>query len=416
MLDLLIVNPNNRIVSPFAAVEPPLWAGLIASHYKEQGQRVSILDAEVANLTTEQTVEAIRNTNPRMVLIVVMGNNPSVSSTPKMEVTKKLVKRIRHYYNTTVTGLHPSALPVETEMELGVPVLKGKVFGGTPDMPWELLPMDRYIAHNWHCLDGSPRSPYASVYTSLGCPFSCSFCNIHTLYGGLHQVWYRSPDAVVAEVDLLVNKYKVRNIKFWDELFTVSLKHVEAICDLIIKGGHNLNIWAYARVDTVEPIMLKKMKQAGINWLAYGFESGSNKVLKTSYKKASILQATEAANITHDAGINIIGNFIFGLPSDTEETMQETLDFAKGSGLEYANFYIAKAYPGSPIYKDNRDWAGYNQFGEDNSEVNKFRDKAFIEFFTDRGYLKRIANRFGKQAVEHIGKMLRFGKPVMRSS
>jgi len=412
LLDLLIVNPNNRIVSPFAGIEPPLWAGIIASYYKEQGQRVAILDAEAEDLTVEQTVEAIKNTNPRMIIIVVMGNNPSASSTPKMKVTKKLVEKIKGYYDIVVTGLHPSALPIETEMELGVPVLKGRIFEGMPNMPWELLPMDKYRAHNWHCLDGSPRNPYAVVYTSLGCPFDCSFCNIHALYDGKHKVWHRRPSKVVEEIDLLVNKYKVRNIKFWDELFTLNKEHIEDICNELIKRHYDLNIWAYARVDTVNLDMLTSMKQADINWLAYGFESGSDEVLAKSNKKASKAEAIRAVNITHDAGINIIGNFMFGLPGDTGKTMQETLDFAKGLEVEYANFYVAKAYPGSNIYKGNKDWASYSQFGEDDSKTNKFRDKAFIEFFTDRDYLDRIENRFGKQAVGHIKTMLEFGKPT----
>lgn len=349
-----------------------------------------------------------------MVLIVVMGNNPSVSSTPKMGITKKLVGQLKGY-NVAVTGLHPSALPVETRMELGVPVLTGKVFEGTPDMPWELLPMDKYIAHNWHCLDGSPRSPYASVYTSLGCPFSCSFCNIHTLYGGRHKVWYRNPDAVVAEIDLLVNRYKVRNIKFWDELFTLNQKHTNRICNQLINREYDLNIWAYARVDMINSDMLAKMRQAGITWLCYGFESGSDKVLETIDKRTSKRLAKVAVKVTHNAGINVMGNFIFGLPGDTQETMQETLDFAKSLEVEYANFYVAKAYPGSRIYEGNKDWASYSQFRDDDSKVSKFRDKAFIEFFSDKDYLRRIANKFGVQAIGHIGDMLKFGKPVTRS-
>jgi len=417
-IDILLVNPNNRIVSPLAAIEPPLWAGLIASHYKEQGQRVAMLDAEAGDLTVEQTVEAIKNTNPRMIIIVVMGNNPSVASTPKMLVTKKLVDRLNgEKAKVVVTGLHSSALPIDTEMELKVPILKGKIFEGTPDMPWELLPMNKYRAHNWHCLDGSPRSPYGVVYTSLGCPFDCSFCNIHALYGGSHEVWYREPKKVTQEIDRLVNEYGIRNIKFWDELFTLNGEHVKHICLELLERHYDLNIWAYARVDSasINLNMLKLMKMVGINWLAYGFESGSDKILTKSDKRASKAEATLAVHMTHKADISIIGNFIFGLPGDTEETMQETLEFAKSLKLEFANFYVAKTYPGSKIYKDNIDWASYNQFGNNKDKVTQFRDKAFNEFFSDRNYLGRIKNKYGWQAVEQIRNMLELGKPVTRS-
>ena len=415
MLDILLVNPNNRIVSPFAGIEPPLWAGLIASHYKEQGQRVAILDADAMDLSIEETVAKIKGEDARQNIIVVMGNNPSVSSTPKMIVTKKLVENLKDY-NVSVTGLHPSALPYDTEEELGVPVLKGKIFEGTPSIPWELLSMDKYKAHNWQCLDGSSRQPYASVYTSLGCPFKCSFCNIHALYNDYKnksKVWYRDPLEVIKEIDILVEQYKVRNIKFWDELFTLNPKQVNRMCQLLIHRDYRLNIWAYARVDTVNFDQLKTMKKAGINWLAYGFESGCDSVLKASGKLANKSNAIRAVAMTHDAGINIIGNFIFGLPKDTEETMQETLEFAKSLKLEYVNFYMAKSYPGSKIYKGNKDWSSYNQYGQDGKS---FSDRAFVEFFTDKGYLYRIKNKFGIQAVEHIDSMLKFGKPVTRSS
>lgn len=172
-MNILLVNPNNRIQSPFSGIEPPLWAGLIAGDYLKQGKTVYILDAEALDMSVESTVREIRLMNPQKVIFVVMGSNPSVSSTPKMVATKKLVDVLIGDYPMYVTGLHPSALPHQTKDELGIEVLRGKVFEGTPDIPFHLLPMDRYRAHVWHCLDGSPRSPYASVYTSLNCPYNC---------------------------------------------------------------------------------------------------------------------------------------------------------------------------------------------------------------------------------------------------
>lgn len=419
MVDLALVNPNNRILSPFAAIEPPLWLGLIASHYRNNGKEVAVLDAEAMDWGVRETASGIKALDPVQVIIVVMGNNPSVSSTPKMVVTRELVNMLRDY-NVAVTGLHPSALPRETEKELGIPVLVGKIFDGMPRVAWDLLPMERYRAHNWHCLDGSPRSPYASVYTSLGCPFSCSFCNIHTLYGGQHKVWYRSLVDVVGEIDLLVERYGVRNIKFWDELFTLNREHMEGILDRLIGRKYDLNIWAYARVDTVNFKMLERMKKAGVNWLAYGFESGNSDILQSSSKKATTQDAVKAVNMTHSAGIHIIGNFMFGLPGETIETMEETLEFAKELNLEYVNLYVAMAYPGSKLYSEgnySNNWAQYDQYspGLVSSEVRVFVDRAFREFFTDANYIANIKRKFGEQGVRHISEMLKFGKPQTRS-
>jgi len=395
---ILIVNPNNRLNSPFAAIEPPLWAGLITSDFIRRGYRSHILDAEASNLSLDQTVVAIRYFKPSQVIVVVMGNNPSVSSTPKMSITKRLVEAIKGDFPTSVTGLHPSALPEQTTKELGVPVLKGKIFDGTPSMPWAYINPDSYRSHNWHCLDGSPRRPYGVVYTSLGCPFSCSFCNIHALYGS-RDVWYREPQAVLEEIDELV-KRGVRNIKLWDELFTLNTKHVVELCSLLTERQYDLNIWAYARVDRVSRPLLELLRQAGIKWLAYGFESSHPNDVN---KRATVQEARDATEMTHRADISIIGNFLFGLGCD-----EETLEFAKSLELEYVNFYDIKPYPGSDMYKDGTDWGEYSQYKNSQS----FRDKAFEGFFTDERYLHRTESKFGAQAVEHIQKMLKFGKPL----
>lgn len=419
MIDLVIVNPNNRILSPFAGVEPPLWLGLLASYYRDKGESVAIIDAEAMDYSASETAQKVRELKPKWVIVVVMGNNPSVSSTPKMVATKKLVEHLIGEMPIAVTGLHPSALPHQTKAELGVPVLKGKIFEGLPPVAYDLMPMWRYRSHNWQNLDGSPREPYASTYTSLGCPFRCEFCNIHALYGGQHKVWYRRPIQVIAEIDKLANQYGVRNIKFWDELFTLKKEHVTAICDGLIERKLDLNIWAYARVDTVTPETLEKMREAGIKWLAYGFESGNDAVLGEIKKKADRECAVRAVEWTHQAGINVAGNFLFGLPRDNMKSMRETLAFAKSLNIEWGNFYRCEILPGSPLYdrigKEKR-WEKFGQFAPSPlpDKAMRFRDEAFNNFFTDAGYLNNLRSRFGEQAVQQINDMLAFGKPVTR--
>jgi radical SAM superfamily enzyme YgiQ (UPF0313 family) len=781
MVDIVLVNPNNRILSPFAGIETPLWLGLIASHYRDKGETVAIIDAEAMDWSASETAQRVRELKPKRVIIVVMGNNPNVSSTPKMVATKKLVDYLIGEMPIYVTGLHPSALPHQTKNELGVPVLKGKIFDGLPPVAYDLMPMERYISHNWHCiskgtkvitdkgiidienlynesnislfgvqnglmsrfmsrgmqncvsvlldngfelvctpehriktvvngelcwreardfkrgdpivllcgselfgndnsidketawvlgfligdgyiirdkrgrkrmgfavvdetgmrlkkyfkshfdteariyphyyskkvkvltikngqnkiwdyfkrlvgdnklsipevilrsrretiesfleglkeadgyyskpvhtyyistaskcladgigllflalgkkpyimklnrksnfanakpiyrvfedyrqrdiplgtsnikqylkekykhyvdkgrnkygirqltlekldsaspllnplyyyrkvksvenagermvydlsvpesetftangflvhncLDGSPREPYASTYTSLNCPFNCDFCNIHALYGGQHKIWYRRPIEVVAEIDKLANEYGVRNIKFWDELFALNKEHVIAICDGLIERKLDLNIWAYARVNTVYPEILEKMHKAGIKWLAYGFESGNDNVLSGVNKKADKAYAIKAVEWTHQAGINVAGNFLFGLPGDNIKSMRETLAFAKSLNIEWANMYRCEVLPGSPLYDrigKEKQWEKFGQFAPSQipDEAMKFRDEAFNSFFTDANYLNNLKNKFGEQAVQQIKDMLRYGKPVTRS-
>lgn len=379
---MLIVNPNNRLDTPLAAIEPPLWAGLIASSLN-----ADILDAEAFDLTIEQTEAAIRHSKHKDVLIVVMGNNPSVSSTPKMPVAEVLAEQISDL-NVSMTGIHPIAVNYQKYPVITVP------FAGYPMMPWDKLPMQLYRAHNWHCLDGSPRSPYASIYTSLNCPYDCYYCNIHTLYSS-RQVQYRPVADIFREIETLISKYKVRNIKIWDELFALNEKRVASICSGLRE--YNLNIWAYARLDKVTSKMLKAMKKGGINWLAYGFESiRDNKFVK---------QTDDVIKMTRDAGINIIANFMFGLPGTGLDDDIRSLDFAKEHLFEYVNFYDAKPYPGSQWYEDTKPdmpWSSYSQYGNG----SKFRNMTFKEYFSNPDYLSMVKKKFGKQAETQIKDML----------
>jgi radical SAM superfamily enzyme YgiQ (UPF0313 family) len=478
-LDLLLVNPGARnqvygkLGTSLAGIEPPLWCALLAAFVREHGHSVKIIDAEAENLSPEGTAEIIAGESPRLTAVIVLGSNPSASSTPKMTAVGELLRSIKEkapQLKTVLGGLHPSALPELTLREEAVDyIAQGEGFytilylletlksGEAPDIShvpglwyrnngmvaanrpaplvnpdelplaaWELLPMDRYRAHNWHCFDHiNQRQPYAFMYTSLGCPFNCSYCNIHALYNDKPGIRFRSPEKVVEEIALLNRKFGIKNIKFMDELFAIKEDRVNHLCDLIIKGGYDLNIWAYARVDTVNESMLKKMKQAGINWLCYGFESASSKVRSGVAKKTEEEMTRRAIEMTRDAGIYILGNFIFGLPDDDLETMQATLDMAMEYNFEYVNFYMAMAYPGSQLYLDSvkngvrlpDTWHGYGQFSEDALplptkylspvEVMRFRDNAFREYFGNPRYLAMIKQKFGQEVVDHIGDMLK---------
>lgn len=477
--ELILVNPGShaqvygKLGSSLSGIEPPLWAGLIAAFVRRHGYLVRIIDAEAENWSPEYTSEKIIEYNPLLVGIVVLGSNPSASSTPKMTAAGEVVRALKKkapYIKTIFSGLHPSALPEQTLREEEadfvcqgeglytilqlLDILKsneglsdykiaglwyiqnGEAISNPPaplvnpdELPlaaWDLLPMDKYRAHNWHCFEHiDQRQPYAVIYTSLGCPFNCSYCNIHALYNGKPGIRFRSPEKVVEEIDFLVKNYKVRNIKFIDELFALREDRVNRICDLIIQGGYDLNIWAYARVDTVNEKMLKKMKQAGINWVAYGIESASRKVRQGVTKKFEQDVITKAVEMTHAAGIYIIGNFIFGLPDDDLETMKETLEMAKKLNFEYTNFYTAMAYPGSQLYGDAikqgiklpQEWHGYGQYAEETlpmptkylsaADVLRFRDNAFKEYFSNPKYIEMVREKFGSKVVAHIEEMLK---------
>jgi len=478
-LEVLLVNPSShkqvygKLSASLAGCEPPIWTALLAAFIRKQGYSVAIIDADAEGWSPEYTANKILEYNPLLAGISAIGANPSASSTPKMPAINRLLDNLHNKVSNIKTflyGIHPSALPERTLREenvdficrgecfytvpmlvdalkskdekfeidgvwykLGEQVISngwGKLVEDIDELPfaaWDLLPMQLYRAHNWHCFQHlNQRQPYAVIYTSLGCPYNCTYCNIHALYDGKPRIRFRSPQKVAEEIDLLVQEYNVKNIKFLDELFVLKESRVLEFCDLIIERGYDLNIWAYARVDTVNVKLLKRIKQAGINWLCYGIESGSKMVRdgvhKGKFAQDAIMRAIE---MTKKAGIHIIGNYMFGLPDDDHATMQATLDLAKDLNCEYANFYSTMAYPGSQLYEKSIEngvempdnWLGFSQLSKEtfplptehlsNVDVLRFRDQAFQEYFSNPQYLNMIEEKFGREVVEHVNQMLR---------
>lgn len=491
-LDLLVVNPGGReriyqnLSANLSAVESPIWVGLLAEHARRSSLSVEVLDTNALGLGPEAAAARISEINPVLTAVVVYGHNPN-ASTHVMPAAGELCTAIKaesEFTDVLLVGGHVSALPERTLAEEAadfvcdgegpytirelVAALKAggsrtdleKVRGlvwndgdqvchnksaplvtaletEMPGMAWDLLPMQEYRAHNWHCFGGRDREPYAALYTTLGCPFKCTFCCIQAPFKkgeaasgmnpNLNSYRRLSPANIVDQIDRLVHEYGVTNIKIADELFVLHKPHVEAICDGLIRRGLGevLNIWAYARVDTCEdPALLAKLRAAGVRWLAIGIESASERVrsdVEKGYKPEKLMATLDRVR---RAGIWIMANYIFGLPEDDHASMRETLDFAKELNAEFANFFSAMAYPGSALYRDAvakgwelpASWSGYSQHSKDclplptnhisAGEVLAFRDMAFQEYFDREDYRAMAIRTFGRDSLQLIDDMV----------
>jgi len=234
---------------------------------------------------------------------------------------------------------------------------------------------------------------------------------------------------VIRQIDELVRTYGITNIKIPDEMFVLNRRHVLSLCDAIIERDYRLNIWAYARVDTVQDEVLEKLAAAGFRWLGLGIESGSQHVRdgveKGRFGESDILRTVKRIK---DHGIHVAANYIFGLPDDTPDSMQDTFGLAVELNAEWANFYCAMAYPGSPLHRLARQrgwalpedpggpgWLGYSQHSYESlplrtqtltaTQVLDFRDKAFTAYFSSPRYLNHIERTFGSRVVRHVTEM-----------
>jgi len=286
-----------------------------------------------------------------------------------------------------------------------------------PGMAWDLLPMEKYRnTVHFSLTNNNDRTPFAALYTSLGCPYRCDFCCINAPFGkSIFRYW--NPEFMITEFDKIADM-GIRNIKIADEMFVLNKNHFLKICDLIIERGYDFNIWAYARVDTVREEYLERLKKAGVNWLALGIESGNRKIRIDSVKgKFHEVDVKDIVEKIESFDIEIISNYMFGMSGDTHETMQETLDLATELNTSSANFNPTMIFPGSPLFTDamNRGidlpptYSGYSYYSKDSfpnptetlsrEEILKFRDNAFQKYFNRSEWFDKIKRKFGQDAV-----------------
>jgi radical SAM superfamily enzyme YgiQ (UPF0313 family) len=302
-----------------------------------------------------------------------------------------------------------------------------------PGYAWDLIDFNKYRAHYWHnYFKDEGRTPFAAISTSLGCSFGCSFCMINivnrtsfdpAVASDSRGMRFWSPELVLKEMEYLW-KSGVRTLRLTDEMFFLNKKYYVPILEGLIERGIKFNIWAYARVDSVRKDQLKLFKDAGVNWLCLGIEAGNRNVrLEIEKGKFQDVDIYEIVKDIKDAGINILGNYMFGFPEDTYETMQETLDLALELNCEHANFYAAMALPGSALHRDAmaNGWELPQTFEEyaflsydcrplrtktlTGPEVLKFRDEAWHKYFSHKPFLDLVETKFGLDSRQNLEQM-----------
>ena len=481
-LDVLLVNPDSSakayqgLAETYSAIEPPTWALLLAESCRAKGFGAAILDCDAERLTLDQAVRRVREADPRLVLFVVYGQNPN-SGTTNMIGGLSMSAALKDAYPEYLVGFvgsHTSALPKEvlskesvdvvllnegvyalhnllrSDLLEDLPKIKGigyKVKGrpilnppqsvvpqsrmdeDLPGYAWDLLPfrkkpLDMYRSHFWHAeFSHDKRTPFAAIYTSLGCSFGCDFCMINIINrdnnaeevsaADSRGMRFWSPDWVSREMTKLA-RLGVETLRISDEMFFLNKRYYKPILETVVKHQFNFNMWTYSRVDTVRKDQLELFKRAGVNWLALGIEAG-NQSVRQEVSKGSFedINIRDVCKTVQGADINIISNYIFGFPEDDFSTMQETLDLALELNTEMANMYHCQALPGSPMYfiAKQKGWALPETFEAfaflsyeaqplptnylSAEQVLKFRDRAWQTYFTNDRYLDLVETRFG---------------------
>jgi radical SAM superfamily enzyme YgiQ (UPF0313 family) len=490
-LDVLFIEPNcakesyQDLNETYSAIETPTWSLLLAQSCRSVGYGVSILDAAAERLTDELVLKRVKEIDPRLVVFVMYGQNPNSGTTSMIGAyrTGTKLKEDQPNIRICMVGSHVSSLPKEvlehpavdfvllnegvyalrnllaTDLKSGDQLCNVKGIGwkivGVPclnsperivpqermdiDLPgyaWDLLPYDKkpfdlYRSHFWHAeFDHNKRTPFAAIYTSLGCPFGCSFCMINILNRmdngdeisseNSKGIRYWGTDLITKQFEILSNA-GVETVRLSDEMFFLKKGHFEPLLTNLVNQKMPLRMWAYSRIDTVQEKYLELFKKAGINWLALGIEAANQdirlEVTKGSFKNINI---RETVKLIQNADIQVMANYILGFPDDTYKTMGETVDLALELNTAMINFYPCQALPGSPIYfqAKKNGWelpANANEYAFLGYEckplptkhltapqVLKYRDEAWLKYFTNTAYLDKVEKLFGVQSRNNV--------------
>lgn len=484
-----MINNNVLLINPFltvypddpAGINPALGLGYLAAFLQEKKIEVSVLDiaAEGRNcvrkvgkklrygLTEEQIISRVREINPFLVGITCQ----STLHAKDAHETARIIKRANKKILIVMGGAHPSSLPKEVLKDENVDIVvrgegeitlweivrnfkngknlndiegislrrNGKIIDNPPrsyitnldTLPFparDLLPMNIYFEEAQKNKSYSINNRVMTMITSRGCPGKCIYCAVRTVWG---RYWRgRSSINVVDEIASLVNNFGANEIHFIDDSISVDRKRLENICDEIIKRGIKIK-WTTPNgiaVWLLDEQLIVKMKKSGCYRLTFGLESGNKEVLnKFIGKHYDFNKAREIIKFSSSLGLWTIGTFILGFPYETLEQIKDTLDFAKSTDLDFAVFYIANPFPGTPMYdvylkekllpngEAYEVVRGCRTVNFSHEALTNIQAKATSEFLKSRIFKPKIF--FNKlTSIENIKYLFRLGKSFLSMS
>ena len=413
-------------------VYPPLGLAYIAATLIENGIDVSLIEARTRSLSHDEVIARIEKEAPQFVGITAITArvNSALYLAKKVKEINPDIKVILggphiHFEHKSVINNESVDFCVRGEGEItcldlincllkggdltairGITFKRGNDIIVNPDRPF-VKNLDtfafpaRKLLHNpayrglW--TEGQTFSP---VLSTRGCPYQCAFCAAPRIWGRKHR--RRSVENVLDELEQIYKEFGVRYIRFLDDLLIVNKKWTFDLCRGMGKRGLDDLGWACdGRVGLVSEELLKEMEKANCLVIFYGIEFGNQGILDLCQKGFSIKQVRETIDITSKTGISSYGYFMMGYPTETIETVEDTINLAKdlalNHGLDSAGFSIVTPFPGTPLYEyckindmlETSDWSQYSYQLEKgvirlenitNKELNNLYERAIDEF------------------------------------
>lgn len=427
-------------VDSWAAIWPPLTLAILASVARLRKHEIDLFDGNVEpKMTTDKAVSRVAAFEPDVVVVNTAFPSIEADGACATAIKKACPNAVVIGFGVFFTLLDEQAMHAceafdygiagEPEISFGelldalaagrdgagidgvmqrsgVTIVKGPkrdVLDNIDELPFaarDLLRNTQYtLPHNGE--------PFTLINVARGCPWPCIFCIAPLYYGKKprrHTLGY-----VLDELAHCQQALGIRQFLFWEEIFTLDRPFGMALCEHIIARQWDISWATTTRADQVDIEMLRLMKRAGCDLLGLGIESGSQEILDNARKHESVEDIRKAVELCKQADLRTMGHFIFGLPGETPQTVEQTIEFGVSLGLDYMQCYAAVPYPKTALGEMARDrgwltstnWQNFDFGGRSimdtgaitPQQVDEARQRMFRKFYLRPGYVARQVGR-----------------------
>lgn len=405
-MKIIFIKPKTDL----HVIIPPINFIYLAGHLKKH--TLKLIDGHLNNLSDEQIIKQAEEFNPDVVCFGGLSSEIDYSLNLAKKV-RKLIKAKIIFGGVHVTNFSKEILSkdyidfifkAESEIPFaefidklekgGSDCLKVSNLGYKKDGKMffnevKLYDFNKINLPNWNLIELkkylktfiNKRSPCAPIFTSRGCPFSCTFCSSYSMNGrGFRE---KNLDTVIKELKYLKQRFGIREFHIWDENFTLKKERAIDFCDRLIKEKLDL-IWNCPngiRIDTLDDELLKKMKQAGCYAMSLPIEFGTQRMLDIVNKGTNLKKMLEIVPLVEKNGIKATCFFIIGHPEEKEADIKETIRLSKTLKISRAYFSIYKILPGSADYFKYGKEKKKIVFSEGNKQIKALQRYAILSFY-----------------------------------
>ena len=404
-IDILLINPPSSVAERYGKENLgeiggdliPLGMASLTAHIREKGYGVGVLDCPTLKIDNKKVYEIIVQKDPAIIgfssttyalsraielakeiriklpnkLTVIGGSHANVAGIETAnnydvfdiiaygldgeyilhDIVKKFSEKNynRNQFMTDFTMLENIKGIIYKKNNMTIRNLPRENIKNLDELPLparDLFPMERYkpLPNQYKKL------PLTNMVVIRGCPYFCTFCDQSGT--GARR---RSPQKVIEEIKQCIEKFGIKEISFWDDTMSYHKKWMKEFLDLLIKENLDLCWSCYAAVNTVDENLLKLMRKAGCWNIFYGYETAIDdlaKNIQTNKKNRDFEKMKQVARWTKEAGIEVRGSFLIGLPGETPELAKKTIQNAIDLDPDYAQFTLVCPYPGTKLAKE----------------------------------------------------------------